>query len=93
MLAAMLGIGATTILAVVASTWHLSGRITRIETRLDEQEKLGPERRSHAKTTTREAARSVCQGPHDCYYRSGGQQVSGTNPRIPIFPAEGDTIQ
>ena len=85
MLAAILGSTGAMLVALVVSTWHLSGRITRIETRMDEADRTTGDRRALYAAQQRDAARAVCSGPHDCAYRAGGP-----NPRIRVYAATDD---
>jgi hypothetical protein len=86
MIAALIGVGGTILVAVAGSYVRTSQRLTAIETALGLRDT--PDAREGRKLQQQRQARHVCAGPHECYYRQ--PQGSTTNPRIPIYdPSHG----
>lgn len=95
MMSAVLGVGATILLAVIASTYHLGGRLARIETRWEERERSAMDRRESWMREAEERARAarkadLAEHAATCPGRAGR---GNTDPAIQRYtgPIAGDT--
>ena len=63
------GIIATLQGVMIGLILRLGARVTRIETRLDEQDRTQRDRRRGYDRDAQDQARAVCGGIHECYFR------------------------